>query len=247
MRRARRPQWSVESRRRLADRQVVFGAQRLNKWLLIQKPANGLGAETVLFESDRRLTAMATSPDATHVVFQRPSSQEDIWVLALDGKSKPWAFQASSSIDVHPQVSPNGKWLAYGSTEGGSGPQIYIRSFPEGSEKRTVSVAGGRQPRWRADGRELFFVESSGPGAAGSMMAVDVQEMGSTLQLGQPKKLFDNDYFDVGPDVGGNYHTYAASADGQRFLIPRASAKTGSPRSQPIIVSVNWASTMTKR
>ncbi len=84
------------------------------------------------------------------------SGRCDIWILPLSGDSKPFAFQNSGVQDTHPQVSPDGNWIAYSSTETGVS-EIYVRSFPGGSAKRIVSTGGGRFARWRDDGKELFY------------------------------------------------------------------------------------------
>ena len=118
--------------------------------------------------------------------------------------------------EANPQISPDGKWLAYHSTETGRN-EVYIKPFPDGPNKWQVSVDGGQWPRWRRDGKELFFVLAPG------IMAVDIRVVGSSVQSGVPHLLFG-----LGGDpsllVGqhANYHRYAVSADGERFLVPQA-------------------------
>ena len=105
------------------------------------------------------------------------------------------------------KLSPDGRLLAYTSTESGR-HEIYVRPFPSGDGKWQVSVNGGRWPRWRSDGKELYYVEDR------ILMAVSVSQE-STFTLGQPQQLFE--YADLTAS-GGNVRSYDVSADGQRFL-----------------------------
>jgi len=118
--------------------------------------------------------------------------------------------------------------MAYQSDETGM-QQIYIRPFPEGpGNKSQVSTDGGRWPRWRGDGKELFFDLSP------NIMAADIRITGSSVQPGVPHVLFPRFGGPNGLNVGAHpvsYHRYAVTADGQRFLIPQptaAGAFTGS-------------------
>jgi Tol biopolymer transport system component len=195
-------------------------------------------------EFDARVTSLSMSPDGT-IVFQRqdPKTLEDIWAAPPSPGGKPFAFQSSGPADTHPQVSPDGKWLAYSANEIGA-REVHVRSFPGGSVKQVVSTGGGGFPRWRSDGRELFYVKTLQTGI-GTQMAVEFRAAVDGARLGQAIELFDNEYQDAGPDRGGNYHIYAVSRDGQRFLIPRSAAATRAGAvPEPIVVVVNWASTL---
>src|SRR5204862_7360273 len=101
------------------------------------------------------------------------------------------------------------------STETGH-PEAVVLPFVTGPGKWQVSVDGGNSPRWRRDGRELFFMAQI---SRGKMMAVDVKSVGTSLEFGPPRALFDSDYVNL--SAGHPYKTYAVTADGQRFLIPR--------------------------
>lgn len=83
----------------------------------------------------------------------------------------------------------------------------------------------------------------SGLRGEGGLVAVDLAVSGSDVSLGAPRPLFESGYAQPGPDFGGNYHTYAVSRDGQRFLIPRAPTSDKAPLAR-IKVIVNWASTL---
>src|SRR5262249_21260740 len=136
--------------------------------------------------------------------------------VALDGAKKPEPVLQTPADERNPQVSADGKWLAYSSNETGRS-EIYIRPFPEGPGKIQVSVNGGVYPRWRRDGKELYFLSL---GAVGARVASEIGVTGSSVQRDVPHMLFQS-VFLSGVHAAGQYHAYAASADGRQFLIPQ--------------------------
>jgi len=137
--------------------------------------------------------------------------------------------------EANAQVSPDGKWLAYQSNETGEG-QIYVRPFPTGSGKWQMSTSGGFAPRWRGDGRELFYLDPQY-----KLFAVSVQFNSSAVEAGVPKPLFDSGYVTLNSHGAQPHHAYAVLADGQRFLIPRPATNRAPDSSAPIAVVLNWA------
>jgi len=229
------PVWSPDGSR------IVFGSLRAGKWGLYAKPSNGAGGEERLIESQVVVLPVSWAPDGHSIVYvqQDPKTNRDVWLLPLSGDRKPVPLVMTPFADTHAQISPDGKWLAYASTETGQ-PEIFVRPFPAGDGKWQVSTGGGLVgffPRWRGDGRELFYMDN--PNGA-KLMAVDVRSGGSAFEAGTPRPLFDSGYVDLA-EGGRNYHTYAVSADGQRFLIPRAAATVTQYASPPIAVVLNWA------
>jgi tRNA A-37 threonylcarbamoyl transferase component Bud32 len=200
------PVWSPDGTR------VAFGSQRNNKWGLYVKLADGTGTEALVFESDAQKMPMSWSPDGKLLVYFESGN---ILAVPLEGDKKPIPLLQSQSVEAFPQVSPDSKWLAYQSSETGRA-EIYVRPFPDGPGKWQVSTDGGIWPRWRGDGKELFFAQVP------NVMAAEIRVTGPSLQAGVPQSLFT-----LGSDPGlainhAIYNRYAVTADGQRFLIPQA-------------------------
>ena len=132
----------------------------------------------------------------------------DVYVLPLDGQRVPRAVIASPSVETEPQFSPDGRWLAYGSTESGR-YETYVQPFPPTGRRWQVSNAGGRQPLWRADGQELYFVSDDR-----KFYAVQVRASGTTFDYGVAEFLFD-----MKANVFNARNSYIPSRDGKRFLV----------------------------
>jgi hypothetical protein len=120
---------------------------------------------------------------------------------------------------------------------------VYVRPFPNGDGKWQLSADGGTDPRWRADGRELFYTDRP---QLGSIFAVDIKA-GSSFSFGAPRKLFETNSLAIG-HPGTPPARYVVSRDGQRFLFPTIgrSLSVADPNSSPIAVVVNWAAALQK-
>jgi hypothetical protein len=114
------------------------------------------------------------------------------------------------------QFSPDGRWLAYVSNETGT-LQVYVRPFPGPDRRWTVSTANGTAPRWRRDGKELFYRSGN------KMMSVDVNTHGDDLSLSPPRPLFEQRYRFVATTLPN----YDVTADGQRFLFVKDESGSG--------------------
>ena len=132
----------------------------------------------------------------------------DILILPLDGPASPRAIVSTPSADVEPQVSPDGKWLAYSSSETGA-YELYVSPFPPNDQKGLrISRSGGHQAMWRADSQELFFVNE-----ARKFYVVRIPGSGPAPDIA-PEFLFD-----MHANVANIRNSYVPSADGQRFLV----------------------------
>ena len=114
---------------------------------------------------------------------------------------------ASGPQELLPSFSPDRRWLAFPSHQTGRS-EIYLMDFPAGTQRHRISTNGGTQPRWRRDGKELFFI-----GGDGSMMSTEISGAGE-LRTGVPKPLFHPNL-----RLGSNKTVYDVTADGQRFLV----------------------------
>jgi eukaryotic-like serine/threonine-protein kinase len=151
----------------------------------------------------------------------------DVWLVETGASPRVRPLVQTEYDEYHGTLSPNGRWLAYVSTETGT-PQVFMQTFPDAALRYQVSSRGGAEPQWRADGRELFFVAPDG-----QMMATPVT-MDPAFMLGTPVPLFRTRF----PAPSGPYRRqYAVSKDGQRFLMVSA------PESVPptaIHVVLDW-------
>src|SRR5262249_4706537 len=140
--------------------------------------------EDLIFESELPKVPMSWSPDGKLLVFwiNDPKTRGDIWTVPVQGDHKPVPLLQTAANESLAQVSPDGKWMAYQSDETGTN-QVYVRPFPEGSgNKSQVSAEGAAAtwPRWRGDGKELFFL------VAPDIVAADINVSGSSVQPGVP-------------------------------------------------------------
>ena len=169
------------------------------------------------------------TPDGRYVVAQVDTYSPPTKVAwrSLDGAQ--WQKVGTGTLaGLSSSFSPDGRWLAYGSDQSGE-PEIYVMDFPRGLETRRVSANGGSLPRWRGDGKELFYAAKDG-------WLMSVSMPGPTLELmGSPKQLFATN---LTPPIEDDNQIYDVTADGQRFLmIDRVSEM-----SNPIEMVLNWPS-----
>jgi dipeptidyl aminopeptidase/acylaminoacyl peptidase len=215
---------------------IAFSSRRGGKNGVYRKASNGSGVDEILIEHGAEIAPTSWSPDGRSIVYNPigNGTGPDLWMLPLAGERKPVPLLATRFPERLGQVSPDGRWLAYSSTETGN-PEIYVQPFPSGAGKWQISTGGGVFPRWRHDGRELFYLNTV---SGGKLIAVDVKTSGS-FEAATPKALFDSEY--VNQPHTSQFHAYAVAPDGQRFLIPRPLSNVTDTSSQPIIVVMNWA------
>jgi len=152
----------------------------------------------------------------------------DVWVLPVSGDEKPFPYRAQS-FGGQAALSPDGRWLAYTSDETGRA-QVVVQPFPDPSGGRwQVSRAGGAYPRWRRDGRELYYVENN------ALVALSITTV-SSFTFGKSTELFHG--LLLPPTyIQGPAYPYDVTADGQRFLVSSLAAR---PSGSPITVVLNW-------
>lgn len=226
------PVWSPDGSRLVFDSTRATGSGHS----LYETASSGATPERALLRPPPGIdvTPLDWSRDGKLIVFHQRkldgNSAGEFWVLPLSGDSKPFLFFASPSNGQEAALSPDGRWLAHTSREGGT-LQVVLRSFPDPTrEKRQVSTDGGASPRWRGDGKELYYLDPKG-----RIMAVAVaSERG--LVVGKAEPLFTSGLpWPTSP--GGSLSAYDVTADGQRFLI------SGPPEEarRRVIVVPDWA------
>jgi Tol biopolymer transport system component len=228
------PVWTPDARR------IIFASRRAGQSNIFWQAADGTGAVEQLTDTPNMQMPVAIEPSGTLLILRETAAQsttsEDLALLRLPrGQSEPLVL--SPSNDMNAAVSPDGRWLAYESTESGR-QEIFVRPFPDVAGGRwQVSTTGGRQPVWSHNGGELFYV---GPNAA--IMTVPV-ERGGIWQNGAPVQLFRGRYNFTGSagaqTLGGTVgRTYDVAPNG-RFLMIKEAAANDSVTTN-IVVIQNW-------
>ncbi|HET9384097.1 MAG TPA: protein kinase [Gemmatimonadales bacterium] len=249
------PIWSPDGK------EIVYASQQKGKWGLYKTLSSGSGTEQLLYESDLLKAPMSWSPDGKRIVFwvQDPKTAGDLWVLELDGKKEPTTFVNSQYNETHAQISPDGKWIAFTSNLRDNRNEIYVMPFPAGTGRWRVSEAGGDWPRWKGDSREIFFhaignfaTPSVGVAGAfaGPLFSATVSAAGGVFEPGEPRQILGFPALNLA-HTGGDYHNYAVSPDGERFLVPQyvqsaggAGGQLGADLLSGLTVAVNWASSI---
>jgi serine/threonine protein kinase len=223
------PVWS-------ADGKTIFYSSGAGAPYIVAKAADGSTPERIVLESkDTREFPASCSPDGRYLVYERRIPQNEtgfhLWALPLFGDGKPFPIVQSTFEERYPEVSPDGKWMAYQSNESGRW-EIYITAFPGGGAKWQVSGVGGASAKWRKDSKEIFYLDLSD-----NLVAVDVNASGSSVQLGTPHTLFQA----IG--VQREYGPYEVSADGKRFLLNSGNLNKSS---DPFTLVQNWPAELKK-
>jgi eukaryotic-like serine/threonine-protein kinase len=209
------PVWSADGSR------IFF--VRFDSRKIYQKAANGTGTEEVVDAAGRAPTDV--SRDGRYLFMMTPNTTQTgshIWVLPLFGDRKPFPYVATEFGDAWPNLSPDGRWLAYLSTES-KRAEIYVVSFPQPGGKWQISTNGGIDPVWSRDGRELYYYSLDG-----KIMAVEIKP-GAQFQFGVPKPLF-------AINLASTNVSFDVSKDG-RFLLPVLVQQQGSSLMNVVL---NW-------
>jgi serine/threonine-protein kinase len=163
----------------------------------------------------------------------------DIGVLPMEAGRKYRPLLQEKHTESQPQISPNGRWMAYTSNESGK-KEVYVRPFPEvdSGGRWQVSTSGGDSPLWSPDGRELFYRNGE------AVVAVSVKT-DPTFSLETPTTLFRGAY----ASIPSYFHQWDISPDGKRFLMMKESGSTGEESASPrrINIVLNWFEELKQR
>jgi Tol biopolymer transport system component len=211
------PLWLPDGRR------IAFVSRRAATVEVYMTDAEGGGKEEHVFTSREPLELEDVSPDGRFLVYStgRGHAGSDVWFVPLGGERKPQPLLQTDFNESEARLSPDGRWMAYVSDESGR-DEVYVRAFPQADGRWQVSAAGGRRPRWRRDGRELFYIS-----ADRHLVAVDTLS-GPPFRSGAPRTVF----------VMGRADEYDVVGDGHRFL---AKTLLNDARRNGLQVILNWA------
>jgi eukaryotic-like serine/threonine-protein kinase len=236
------PIWAPDGSR------IIFSSNRKEGvYNLYQKPAGGDKEAGVLLESGEGKDASCWSRDGRFLLYssQNSKTKADIWVLPLDGDHKPEPFLRTEFNESDAHFSPDMRWVAYTSDESGSS-EVYVRRFspnpgvspPDSGGKWMISKGGGMGPRWRGDGKELYYRAFDG-----KVMAVEVA-VGVDFKAGTIKPLFQAPVAAPKIFTTYTYFYWEATTDGKRFLIPAPAAES---TPSPFTIVLNWLEELKRR
>jgi Tol biopolymer transport system component len=224
------PVWSPDGSR------IAFASDQGGPGNLYQKSSSGGVNDEQILSTGERKWPSDWSSDGRFIAYTSasPKTKLDLWVLPVDGDRKPVSYLQTDFNEDHARFSPDGRFIAYSSDESGRF-EVYVQTFPTSGKKWQISSSGGTQPRWRRDGRELFYISPER-----KVEAVAIQTDTSSLEAGAPKALFQARIASANPIARSSFDV---TADGQRFIINNLPEEASSA---PITVVVNWTSDLKK-
>ena len=225
------PVWSPD------DKFIAFASNQGANRHIYQQAANGSGTATPLVAAQGDEILPSWSSDGRYLVFQSHSSQGnspwEIWAAPLFGDRKTFPVaQNPHFLQGDAALSPDGKWLAYDTDETGR-LEVYLMPFLHGGGKWQLSTSGGGCSRWRADGKELFYMSLDN-----KLMSVEISEQASSVVIGKVQPLFQANPVPRAPEC-----MYDVTPDGQKFVVVTLALEPGS---QPLTLTLNWPALLKK-
>jgi len=219
---------------------VAFTSNATGKFGIWKRNAGGGASELLLDTQEDFISVRDWSHDGRSIAYVRASPETgwDIWALPLPRAGapddrKPFPLVVTNHNEREPVFSPDARWIAYQSDETGRF-EIYAQPFPGPGGRVQISNSGGAQPRWRADGREIFYIA---PDRALMAAPVVMSPDGKSLAPQAPVRLFQTRIAGGAVPGAPNKQQYDVSSDGQRFIINTLIEETSS---SPITVILNW-------
>jgi Tol biopolymer transport system component len=220
------PLWSPD------DEWIYFHSDRTGRFELYRKRSTGVGTEESVLGWDSAPWATSWSRDGALILSDSRPEAEDLWQLA-PGRNATVLFKTPFK-EWAAQVSLDGQWIAYNSNETGQ-PEVFVRSFPPSGDAIRVSNNGGIGPKWRGDGKELFFIDASY-----RMVAVEIP-LQPKLERREPRPLFELTM--MRRTYLPRIINFDVAADGQRFLIVQIPPDAGK---RPLTLLQNWTAALKK-
>lgn len=212
------PIWSPDGGR------IIFDSTRKGTADIYVKSSNGAGNDQLLLASDTGKLPSDWSHDGRFITFRQEGLKGNgvwnMWILRLADGQKPFPFLQTEFNEWNAVFSPDGHWLAYQSDESGRF-EIYIAPFPGPGGKWQISSGGGVWPKWRSDGKALYYLANQG-----KLMEVPVTTRGSAVQAGVPRQLFQV----------RSIENYGPTPDGKRFVILAGEERAPAP----LNLVTNW-------
>jgi eukaryotic-like serine/threonine-protein kinase len=212
---------------------IAFSSERGSRGFgdIYVRSASGAGRDELVLSTPAAKFPFAWTPDGSTILYLEAATKgTELWGVPVAGERKPFPYLQNGFNLTNPQLSPDGRWVAYASNESGRN-EIYVQSFPTPSAKAQVSLEGGNQPRWRRDMKELFYTASDR-----RLMAVPIT-VGAALTPGPPAVLFETHLLDTTLTSSSQYDV---APDGQRFLMNVAKQTAA----VPVTVVLNWPSSL---
>lgn len=203
-------------------RELVYNSDRKGKFDLYRKAVGGSDEELIIQSGEDKFPNQWLNDGS--VLFLNWAGRI-FFRVPLSGERKPVTLFQTEFPKLAPRVSPDGRWVAYSSAESGRF-EIYVAAFPSFRERRQASNGGGCQPRWRKDGKELFYLSLSRDG----MMSVDVKGA-SSIETGVPRALFQTSF-----QADPNRNQFDVTGDGKRFIFGERVGENN----KTITVVLNW-------
>ena len=206
---------------------VLFASIR-NRHMQVFERSFATGAETLALRAASKQVPESWSRDG-YLTFSTmtPGSKHGVWARRLDADAVPFVVADTAANEGQSQLSPDGRYVAYTSDESGQF-EVYVQSFPDPAQRWQVSDGGGADPRWRSDGRELFYIA-----ADRRFMAAEVHTQPS-FRRGRVRALFDSHLEDLWQDTRNHYDV---TPKGDRFVFLQPSVDR---RSAPFVLVFNW-------
>jgi Tol biopolymer transport system component len=218
------PVWSEDGQ------QLVFSSRRADGIDLYRKRV-GTGTEETLFADSLGKFVVDWSADGRYIVYIAGGgiiARSDLWILPLARGERAYPFAESTFVETHGQFSPDGRWLAYTSSETGR-REVYVAPFPGPGARRQISTTGGGWPRWGRDGREIFYLASDN-----ALVAAAIDASSGALAVVGEERLFTAQ---PRPFARLDAYPYDVAPDGQRFIV---NVTVDAPVSVPMTLVVNW-------